>query len=80
MTALALPAGVFHRALQDSAAFGEFVFQSVTTHQALATELGCSGEVISRLLKQLEVQGKLELQRGSIRLLDNAALRELALR
>jgi len=27
-------------------------------------------EVISRLLKELEVQGRLELQRGSIRILD----------
>ena len=39
------------------------------------TELGSSREVISRLLKELEIQGKLELQRGSIRLLDSAALR-----
>lgn len=118
VTALALPAGVFHQALQDSAAFREFVFQSFTahlagvialveevafgrldsrlaryllnqcdagqrvdtTHQALATELGSSREVISRLLKELELQGKLELRRGSIRLLDSAALRKLALR
>jgi CRP/FNR family transcriptional regulator len=118
MTALALPSGVFHQALQDSAAFRGFVFQSFTTHlagvialveevafgrldsrlaryllnqcdarqrvdtthQALASELGSSREVISRLLKELELQGKLELQRGSIRLLDRAALRELALR
>jgi CRP/FNR family transcriptional regulator len=117
VTALALPAGVFQQALQDSAAFREFVFQSFathlasvialieevafgrldsrlarqllhqcdakrvvrTTHQALATELGSSREVISRLLKELEIQGKLELQRGSIRLLDSAALQQLAL-
>ena len=116
VTALALPAGVFQQALQDSAAFREFVFQSFTTHlagvialieevafgrldsrlarhllqqcdagrvirtthQALATELGSSREVISRLLKEMELQGKLELQRGSIRLLDNAALQQLA--
>ena len=117
VTALALPAGVFHRALQDSGAFREFVFQSFTTHlasvialveevafgrldsrlarhllqhcdagrfvrtthQALATELGSSREVISRLLKEMELQGKLQLQRGSIRLLDIAALKELSL-
>jgi CRP/FNR family transcriptional regulator len=116
LTALTLPAGVFHRALQDSGAFREFVFQSFTshlasvialveevafgrldsrlarhllqhcdaggivktTHQTLATELGSSREVISRLLKELEIQGKLALQRGSIRLLDSAALQQLA--
>jgi CRP/FNR family transcriptional regulator len=116
VTALTLPAGVFHRALQDSGAFREFVFQSFTshlasvialveevafgrldsrlarhllqhcdaggivrtTHQTLATELGSSREVISRLLKELEIQGKLALQRGSIRLLDSAALQQLA--
>jgi CRP/FNR family transcriptional regulator len=116
VTALTMPAGVFHQALQDSGAFREFIFQSFTTHlasvitlieevafgrldsrlarhllqqceagrvvrtthQALATELGSSREVISRLLKELEIQGKLELQRGSIRLLDSAALQQLA--
>jgi len=116
VTALTLPAGVFHRALQDSGAFREFVFQSFTTHlasvialveevafgrldsrlarhllqhcdagevvrtthQRLATELGSSREVISRLLKELEIQGKLALQRGSIQLLDSAALQQLS--
>jgi len=118
VTALSIPADVFQRALQDSAAFREFVFQSFTdhlasvislveevafgrldsrlarqllehcdpdlvvrtTHQALATELGSAREVISRLLKELEVQGRLELQRGSIRILDQAALELLAAR
>ena len=51
-----------------------------TTHQVLATELGSAREVISRLLKELEVQGRLELQRGSIRILDQAALELLAAR
>ena len=116
VTALTLPAGVFHQALQDSGVFREFVFQSFTTHlasvialveevafgrldsrlarhllqhcdaggvvrtthQTLATELGSSREVISRLLKELEIQGKLELQRGSIQLLDSAALQQLS--
>jgi CRP/FNR family transcriptional regulator len=116
VTALTIPAAVFQRALQDSAAFREFVFQSFSahlasvitlveevafghldsrvarllldhcdaelrvraTHQALATELGSAREVISRLLKELEVQGTLELQRGSIRILDKAALQDLA--
>jgi CRP/FNR family transcriptional regulator len=118
VTALTIPADVFQRALQESAAFREFVFQSFTdhlasvislveevafgrldsrlarqllehcgpdlvvrtTHQVLATELGSAREVISRLLKELEVQGRLELQRGSIRILDQAALELLAAR
>jgi CRP/FNR family transcriptional regulator len=49
-----------------------------TTHQSLATELGSAREVISRLLKELELQGLLELQRRSIRILDRAALVQLA--
>lgn len=116
VTALAIPAADFHRVLQESAAFREFVFHSFTTHlasvitlveevafgrldvrlaryllehcdaervlrtthQALATELGSAREVISRLLKELELQGRLELQRGSIRILDPVALQALA--
>ena len=118
VTALTIPADLFQRALQESAAFREFVFRSFsahlasvislveavafgrldsrlarllldrcdpqlvvsTTHQALATELGSAREVISRLLKELEVQGSLELQRGSIRILDRTALEVLAAR
>lgn len=40
------------------------------THQELAVELNSSREVISRVLKQLEAQGKLELGRNRIKLLD----------
>jgi len=115
VTALTIPAATFQRALQDSAAFREFVFQSFsahlasvislveevafgrldsrlarhllqhcdaeqvvrTTHQALATELGSAREVISRLLKELELQGMLEMQRGCIRILDRVALGDI---
>jgi CRP/FNR family transcriptional regulator len=118
VTALTIPAAAFQTALQDSAAFREFVFQSFsthlasvislveevafgrldsrlarylldhcdaeqllrTTHQALATELGSAREVISRLLKELELQGRVEIQRGSIRILDKAALESLVAR
>ncbi len=37
-----------------------------TTHQEIATELGTSREVISRLLKQLEKKGKIILGRNKI--------------
>jgi CRP/FNR family transcriptional regulator len=115
VTALAIPAAAFQQALQDSAAFREFVFRSFsthlasviglveevafgrldsrlarylldhcdaeqvvrTTHQALATELGSAREVISRLLKELELQGRVELQRGRIRILDREALGDI---
>lgn len=36
------------------------------THQELAVELGTAREVVSRLLKELERQGKLRLSRGCI--------------
>ncbi len=39
------------------------------THQQLADELGTAREVVSRLLKRLENSGRVELQRGKIRVL-----------
>jgi len=45
-----------------------------TTHQAIALELGSSREVISRVLKSFEVEGLVELHRGSVRLLDRGGL------
>ncbi|WP_266368573.1 Crp/Fnr family transcriptional regulator [Tellurirhabdus rosea] len=38
------------------------------THQQLADELGTAREVVSRLLKKLEIDGRIELQRGKIKL------------
>jgi len=40
------------------------------THQEIANELGSSREVISRLLKQMEREGRLKLGRGAITLLN----------
>lgn len=37
------------------------------THQKIANDLGSSREVISRLLKELERQGDVELGRNEIR-------------
>lgn len=39
------------------------------THQAIATDLGTSREVISRLLKQLEKRGNISLSRNSLKIL-----------
>lgn len=41
-----------------------------TTHQQIAYDLGSSREVISRLLKKLEVDGFLRLHQGSVTLLE----------
>ena len=43
----------------------------LATHQKIASDLGTSREVVSRLLKDLERQGKLSLARNSISLLDD---------
>ena len=48
-----------------------------TTHQQIATELGTAREVVSRQLKEFEQQGLLQLQRGSIQLLDSGGLAAL---
>ncbi len=44
------------------------------THQQLATELGTAREVVSRLLKDFERRGWLQLGRGWLRLLDRPSL------
>ncbi len=45
------------------------------THQAIAVELGSAREVVSRLLKEFERKGWIDLARGRIVLADAAALR-----
>ena len=40
------------------------------THQNIANDLHTSRVVISRLLKKLEINGKIKLNRNSIKLLD----------
>ncbi|MEN8169231.1 MAG: Crp/Fnr family transcriptional regulator [Pseudomonadota bacterium] len=49
-----------------------------TTHQELARDLGSAREVISRMLKEFERQGLVELGRGRISLLDRDALSQAA--
>jgi len=48
-----------------------------TTHQQIADELGTAREVVTRLLKDLEADGKIELQRGMIRILDREKLQTI---
>ena len=40
-----------------------------STHQQLADDLGTAREVVSRLLKRLEVEGKISTARGTIKIL-----------
>lgn len=48
------------------------------THQQLAVELGTAREVVSRQLNELQRRGWLTSGRGSLRLVDRAALGQLA--
>jgi CRP/FNR family transcriptional regulator len=45
------------------------------THQQIAEELASSREVISRLLKEFEVNGAIELGRGTIKLINKEILK-----
>lgn len=47
------------------------------THQELANELGCTREVVSRLLKEFERMGCIRLHRGQIELLSMETLARL---
>lgn len=47
------------------------------THQSIAAELGSAREVVSRILKDFERRGWIAMRRGSIELLDRAALRQM---
>ena len=48
------------------------------THQNIATELGSAREVISRQLKELESKGFIQINRGFIKIIDEAALQDIA--
>jgi CRP/FNR family transcriptional regulator len=47
------------------------------THERLAADLGSAREVVSRLLKDFEEEGLVELQRGTIRVLDPHGLQKM---
>ena len=50
------------------------------THQDLAVAIGSAREVVSRRLEALKKTGHVELERGAVRLIDPAGLRQLAAR
>ena len=108
--AFAIPNHAFHRCVEMSAFFREFVFKNFSarlskligrmeavvfdtidqrickallasgdktvlkTHQELAYELGTAREVVSRHLKSFEHEGSISLKRGTIDILNRAAL------
>jgi CRP/FNR family transcriptional regulator len=47
----------------------------ISTHQAVAGELGTAREVVSRILKEFERRGWISLSRGQVDILDVTALR-----
>lgn len=47
------------------------------THQQLASDIGTSREVVSRILKDFEVSGIITISRGSIKILDETKLKAL---
>lgn len=49
-----------------------------TTHQALADELGCAREIVSRLLKAFAEQGWVKLGREQVELTNPAALKKFS--
>ena len=56
-----------HRALEGSDEF-------LITHDALARDLGTAREVVTRLLKQFQIEGLVELSRGRIKVIDAKGL------
>ena len=58
---------ILHR-LEEAAQAG--LTEIRITHQQMASELGTAREVISRLLKKMENEGQIEIQRGKIRLIN----------
>lgn len=63
--------------LCDAFLAGDGARELQVTHEAVAAELGSTREPISRLLKEFENQGAIELSRGRILLKDAAGLRAL---
>ena len=59
----------------DRARPAEFIS---TTHEEIAGELGTAREVVSRLVKELELEGAVKLERGRIELRNVDSLRRLA--
>jgi CRP/FNR family transcriptional regulator, anaerobic regulatory protein len=47
------------------------------THQQLASDIGTSREVVSRILKDFEARGVIQISRGSIKVLDTVKLKAL---
>jgi CRP/FNR family transcriptional regulator len=82
-----LPKPVFDELLATHAPFRQYVFSlfaerltemMALTHQQLADELGSVREIVTRVLRGFADQGWVQSSRGSIEVLDAAALRRVA--
>lgn len=49
-----------------------------TTHEVLANHLGTAREVVTRMLRYFQSEGMVQLSRGSVTIMDEAALQALA--
>ena len=49
------------------------------THDKIASDLGTAREVVTRLLKQFQLDGLVELSRGKIKILDEKSLMQISL-
>lgn len=64
--------------LEQSALTGSSVFK--VTHEKLAADIGSAREVVTRQLKQFQLDGLIKYLRGKIEILDRRALEEMCYR
>jgi CRP/FNR family transcriptional regulator len=69
---------VAHFLVEKFTGEGTFLRSIHITHEQIADELGTAREVVSRLLKEFERHGALELARGRVRLVNEGILRSFA--
>lgn len=62
--------------LEEAALNGSMTLK--TTHEVLANHLGTAREVVTRMLRYFQSEGMVQLSRGSVTIMDEAALQALA--
>jgi len=69
---------IAHYLLEKFTGEGTYLRSIHVTHEQIADELGTAREVVSRLLKEFEKSGALELGRGRVRMVNERLLRAFA--
>ncbi len=69
---------IAHFLIEKFTGEGTFLRSIHITHEQIADELGTAREVVSRLLKEFERAGALELGRGRVRMINERLLRAFA--